>query len=268
MIEQPARAPAVSSVAGLETDPAADPILMDHAGPIMLPLPMEINTVCEVRGIVVDDTFGRHTFVHAAGRGPETAWQRFAIFHLTEHGTRSDAAGSLFYLVAAGGKMLESAPIERVNFVRDEMANMACGVEAIVPSQIGQGMSGYDGARSSGGLPAPRTLTNDDVRIAYVAGTTVPGNWIPFVPVHAEHRLGDPAAARAHGRRRPAARTTAPRGEVALLRRGRRGAARRRLRRALVAASAVDWRPDADLGRPPQDGWPWRGLEQPDDRLC
>lgn len=157
----------------------------------MLPHPMPVNTVCEVRGILVDDTFGRHTFVRAAGRGPETAWQRFAMFHLTEHGTRPDAAGSLFYLVAAGGKMLESAPIERVNFMRDEMANMAWGVEAIVPSQIGQGMSGYDGARSSGGLPPPRTITNDDVRIAYVAGTTVPRNWIPFVPVHAEGSVSE-----------------------------------------------------------------------------
>ena len=56
----------------------------------MLPHPMDINTVCEVRGILVDDTFGRHTFIRAAGRGPETAWQRFAMFHLTERG---DAAG-------------------------------------------------------------------------------------------------------------------------------------------------------------------------------
>ena len=39
----------------------------------MLPHPMDINTVCEIRGILVDDTFGRHTFIRPAGRGPETA---------------------------------------------------------------------------------------------------------------------------------------------------------------------------------------------------
>jgi hypothetical protein len=71
----------------------------------MLPHPMDINTVCEVRGILVDDTFGRHTFIRAAGRGPETQWQRFSMFHLTEHGTREDAAGHLFYLPPAVGKV-------------------------------------------------------------------------------------------------------------------------------------------------------------------
>jgi hypothetical protein len=151
----------------------------------MLPHPMPVNTVCEIRGIVVDDTFGRHTFIRAAGRGPETAWQRFVMFHLTEHGERPNAAGSLFYLPPAAGKVLESAPIERVNFMRDEIANMAWGVEAIVPSQTGAGMSGYEAVRSSESVPL-RTTTDDDVRIAYVAGTTVPKNWIPFIPVHAE----------------------------------------------------------------------------------
>jgi hypothetical protein len=82
----------------------------------MLPHPMDMNTVCEVRGILVDDTFGRHTFIRAAARGPETAWQRFAMFHLTEQGERPAATGNLFYLAPAAGKVLESAPIERVNF--------------------------------------------------------------------------------------------------------------------------------------------------------
>jgi hypothetical protein len=156
----------------------------------MLPHPMDINTVCEVRGILVDDTFGRHTFIRAAGRGPETAWQRFAMFHLTEHGRRPAAAGNLFYLVAAAGKTLESAPLERVNFMRDEMANMAWGIESIVPSQTGQGMSGYEATRSPGGTP-PRVMEDKEVRIAYVAGTTVPKNWIPFIPVHAEGSVSE-----------------------------------------------------------------------------
>jgi hypothetical protein len=156
----------------------------------MLPHPMPVNTVCEVRGILVDDTFGRHTFIRAAGRGPETAWQRFAMFHLTEHGRRPDAAGNLFYLAPAAGKVLESTPLERVNFMRDEMANIAWAVEAIVPSQIGSGMSGYEASRSSEG-ERPRVIEDENVRIAYVAGTTVPKNWIPFIPVHAEGRVSE-----------------------------------------------------------------------------
>ena len=72
----------------------------------MLPHPMDINTVCEIRGILVDDTFGRHTFIRPAGRGPETAWQRWAMFHLTEK-EREWSAANRFYLVPAVGKVLE-----------------------------------------------------------------------------------------------------------------------------------------------------------------
>jgi hypothetical protein len=129
----------------------------------LLPHPMEINTVFEVRGILVDDTFGRHTFIRAAGRGSQTQWQRFSMFHLTEHGARADAAGSLFYLPPAVGKVFESAPIERVNFLRDEMANMVWGVESTVPSQTGQGVSGYE---TTAGGPAPvPTIEDENVRI-------------------------------------------------------------------------------------------------------
>jgi len=155
----------------------------------MLPHPMDINTVCEVRGILVDDTFGRHTFIRAAGRGPETQWQRFSMFHLTEHGAREDAAGNLFYLPPVAGKVLESAPIERVNFMRDEMANMVWAVESMVPSQTGQGVSGYETTAQTS-VPAP-ALVDENVRIRYVAGTKVPRNWIPFIPVHAEGSVSE-----------------------------------------------------------------------------
>jgi hypothetical protein len=62
----------------------------------MLPHPMDINTVCEIRGILVDDTFGRHTFIRPAGRGPETAWQRWAMFHLTEKDEFRPAANRFY----------------------------------------------------------------------------------------------------------------------------------------------------------------------------
>jgi hypothetical protein len=146
----------------------------------MLPHPMDVNTVCEIRGILVDDTFGRHTFIRPAGRGPETAWQRFAMFHLTERGQMDTA--NRFYLVPALGHVLQSPPLERVNFMRDEMANMAWGVESIVPSQMGVGMSGND--RSRPAAAASLAAEDDDVKIRYLAGTTAPKNWIPFVPVH------------------------------------------------------------------------------------
>ena len=155
----------------------------------MLPHPMPVNTVCEIRGILVDDTFGRHTFVRPAGRGPETQWQRWAMFHLTEKALGWTAANR-FYLVPAVGKVLESEPIERVNFMRDEMANMVWAIEAIVPSQTGKGTSGYEAAPPSAALP-PLPAATEEVKIGYVLGTTVPKNWTPFIAVHAEGSLSE-----------------------------------------------------------------------------
>ncbi len=57
-----------------------------------------------------------------------------AEFHLTEK-NQARGTGNRFYLCPALGKVLESAPLERVNFIRDEMANMVWGVESIVPSR-------------------------------------------------------------------------------------------------------------------------------------
>jgi hypothetical protein len=153
----------------------------------MLPHPMPINTVCTTRGILVDDTFGRHTFIRPAARGQETAWQRWSMFHLAEKG-RDWPEDNRFYLVPAVGKLLESDPLERVNFVRDEMTNMAWAVERILPSQTAQGMSGSEPAGPDAELPM---AADGGAKIRYVLGTRVPKNWIPFIPVHAEGSVSE-----------------------------------------------------------------------------
>jgi hypothetical protein len=70
------------------------------------------------------------------------------------------------------------------------MANMVWGVEAIVPSQTGQGMSGYEASRTREPEP-PQMIEDESVRIRYVAGTTVPKNWIPFISMHAEGSVSE-----------------------------------------------------------------------------
>jgi hypothetical protein len=70
------------------------------------------------------------------------------------------------------------------------MVNMVWGVEAIVPSQTGQGMSGYEASRAPVSEPV-RTIEQENVRIAYIAGTRVPKNWIPFIPVHKKGSMSE-----------------------------------------------------------------------------
>lgn len=149
----------------------------------MLPYPLDVNTICRIDGMTVRDVFGQHTLVRAAGRGREEDWQRWAMFRHTDTSASSDA--NLYYLAPAIGSALDGSPLEQVNFLRDEMANLVWAVETTVPSQSGTGVSGNEMALTDK-LPAPFVPVNDKVVIRYVAGTTVPDNWIPFIPVRIE----------------------------------------------------------------------------------
>jgi hypothetical protein len=149
----------------------------------MLPYPLDVNSLCEIRGLTVTDVFGQHTLIRPAGRGSEDQWQRWTMFHHTDATTRGTT--SLFYLAPAVTKALEGEPLERVNFLRDEMANLVWAVESIVPSQAGHGTSGNEIALRNK-APAVFAPVNDKVQIRYVASTTVPDNWIPFIPVRQE----------------------------------------------------------------------------------
>lgn len=80
--------------------------------------------------------------------------------------------------------MLESESIDQVNLVRDEMANMAWGVETIVPSRKGKGMSGK--FKMNDAQPIPFVPANDEVKIRYILSTVVPKNWMPVVPVRVD----------------------------------------------------------------------------------
>ena len=150
----------------------------------MLPYPLDINTLCEIKGITITDVFGQHTLVRPAGRGADTNWHRWAMFdHTDTHNSSNNT--NLFYLPPAITKALEGEPLEKVLFLRDEMANMVWAVENRVPSQAGKGVSGNEMAVKQD-PPPPFVPLNDKVPVRYVAGTTVPDNWIPFIPVKIE----------------------------------------------------------------------------------
>jgi len=147
----------------------------------ILPYPLDINTLCEVKGITITDVFGQNTLLRPAGKGAETNWHRWTMFHHTDINNINNIT-NLFYLAPAITKALEGEPLEKVNFLRDEMANMVWAVENRVPSQAGKGVSGNEMAIKDS-PPPPFVPLNETVEIRYVAGTTVPDNWIPFIPV-------------------------------------------------------------------------------------
>ena len=147
----------------------------------MLPYPLNVNTICEIKGLLVTDVFGEHILVPAAGTGQDSDWQRWAMFHQTDSNPET-TANKLFYLAPATGMQPPNDPLEQVNFLRDEVASLVWAVEDTVPSQAGKGVSGTAMALRAG--TPPPFVPAGTAKIRYVLGTTVPDNWIPFIPVH------------------------------------------------------------------------------------
>jgi hypothetical protein len=147
----------------------------------ILPYELGINTICQIKGIVVTDVFGQNSYVSPATQDTETNWQQFAVFHQTErdNATRNE---SLFYMTPSIGRLLEGDDLEKVNFIRDEMSNMVWAIEQVVPSAAGTGRM------LKRTVPSLKEFqpTDDESKIRYVLGNNVPDNWIPFIPVHKE----------------------------------------------------------------------------------
>ncbi len=147
----------------------------------VIPYKMPVNTLCEIKGFVVTDVFGERTLIQAADQGTDNSWQKWSMFNLSNTGTMGNY-NHQFFLPASLTQTLESEPIEKVNFIRDEMANMVWGIEDIIPDAVNKGISGYEAANKTGLEPPP--IAESKAKIRYLLGTTVPENWIPFMPIH------------------------------------------------------------------------------------
>ncbi len=148
----------------------------------IIPFEIDVGSLAETLGIVVSDVFGDHTLIRAAGRGTDEAWQRWTMFNL-ETLDAGDQPPPRLFLPPATPKLLEGPPLERVVFVRDEMANMCWAVERIVASAAGIGIEAEPYAESLA-PPAPTPLPPaPDTPARYRLGTGAPRNWRPFVPV-------------------------------------------------------------------------------------
>jgi hypothetical protein len=152
----------------------------------VIPYKMRVNTICEVKGLVVTDVFGERTLIRAANEGDENVWQRWSMFNISNKDDIS-IYNHQFFLPSTLTHTLESEPIEKVNFIRDEMANMVWAIEDVIPDATGKGINGHEAADQTGVLPPPIIGSTADIR--YLLGTSVPENWIPFLPVQKENSV-------------------------------------------------------------------------------
>jgi hypothetical protein len=148
----------------------------DH---FIVPMELEVGSVCRITSLVVTDNFGGRTRVTQAGASGGASTR---LFELTGDG--AGGAETFLFLAPALANVIEGAPVEEVRFLRDEMANIAWAVERVVESPTGRPLDRYeayqDELRRNPPVPPAAQTT---APLTYRVQTRVPPHWIPMLPV-------------------------------------------------------------------------------------
>ncbi len=149
---------------------------------LVAPVQFNCGSLCRIATMVVTDIFGKATVLKEIE--PDKNWAFFQT-----QGAPNDKRW--LFLANDAGVTEESKPIEKISFLRDEMANMVWGVEEIISNPFGGGRDGETLAKQTAQLintviepPPPATsgkLSSEGW--VYKAGTMMAENRIPFIPV-------------------------------------------------------------------------------------
>jgi hypothetical protein len=143
----------------------------------MVPCGHQVGSLIRVNQLLIRDVFGELTLVGRADAQAGTGRQRWTMFStLAADGGLADYA---LLPPSALRTTLDGPDLEEVRFLRDEQANLVWAVEAITEDGTGRPLPGNQRAAA---VPDPE-LPPDTGGLRYRLQTTVPVNWIPFLPV-------------------------------------------------------------------------------------
>lgn len=153
-----------------------------------LPCDLPAGTLASIQGLAVTDVFGQRRWITPAGRGASQTWQRWSMFTLDTLDDGPTAVDAGLLLPPATPKVASGPALEDVALVRDESANLVWGVEQTVRQATGEGRGGDEVAAETLAfrrrLHPPAAPNDPTASVAYEVMSSVPENWIPFIPVH------------------------------------------------------------------------------------
>lgn len=153
----------------------------------LLPMELPVGSLTTIEGLAVTNVFGERTWVEPAvdPAGPVRSWQ---MYRLSDKGRRDPR----LFLPATTPTGLESQIVEAVDLIRDEVSNMVWAIEQTVQLADGSSRRGREvglelHARFQAAVPPAAPPPANDAKVKYELMTSVPENWIPFIPVGVEN---------------------------------------------------------------------------------
>jgi hypothetical protein len=157
----------------------------------VVPCTLPSGTVAQVKGLAVTNVFGDRLWIEAADQGADNAWGRWSMFTINiRNAPAGGASADTALLLLPVLPSVQTGPAqEEVFLVRDEVANMAWGIEKVVPLANGISRPGSEVAKLTLNylqslIPAAAAPPSLAAAVRYQAMSSVPENWIPFIPVH------------------------------------------------------------------------------------
>ncbi|MGB9332959.1 MAG: hypothetical protein WCB10_19505 [Steroidobacteraceae bacterium] len=159
----------------------------------IIPYSLPLGSLATIRGMAVTNVFGEREWITAAGSATDANWQQWGLFSINMAGDPAAAPDRSLLVLPTAAMIQRGEPIEDVSVIRDESANMVWGIEKTVQLVTGDPKRGIEAAReltafytgivgASGG-----SAVTPAAPIQYQLMSSVPENWIPFVPVHVEN---------------------------------------------------------------------------------
>lgn len=158
----------------------------------VVPIELNIGTLTRTASLVVTNTFGERTLIRSASElgGQYAAWRMFQLSTTRQPGQAAAVLdANLFFLPPTLPKSLESRPIEEVLFLRDEMANMAWGVERVTESAIERPLNRFEQRQAPAPTPASILAGQTPEALIFRLATEPPDYWVPLLPVQSSTGL-------------------------------------------------------------------------------
>jgi hypothetical protein len=151
-----------------------------------IPYAMSVGKLARTNQILVRDVFGKLIVVHRADAGAAApGTDRWTMFSVTDASGATESLADYFILPPSPGPSIQlGSVLEDVRFGRDEMANMAWGIERVTESAIGEPRSGRErDAEIDARRKPPVTPPSNDFPLRYSIESEVPANWVPLFPI-------------------------------------------------------------------------------------